>query len=57
MIKNKYTYESIKEVPTKELVDVLCEAQNEKWAAELVIGMILAELVNRKEGRWNEEKN
>lgn len=57
MIKNKYTYESIKEVPTKELVEVLCEAQNEKWAAELVMGLIMNELVKRKDKGENEEKN
>lgn len=57
MIKNKYPYESIKEVPTKELVEVLCEAQKEKWAAELVMGLIMNELVKRKDKEENEEKN
>jgi hypothetical protein len=56
MIKNKYTYESIKEAPTEELVDVLCEAQNEKWAAETVIGFILAELVDRR-NKKNDKEN
>jgi hypothetical protein len=52
---SKQNYESIKQVPTKELVDVLCEAQKEKWAAEYIITVIMAEITNRKE-KWTHEE-
>jgi hypothetical protein len=56
-MKMNYTYESVADVPTEELVDVLCEVQKKKWEVELIIGTIMNELVKRKDKKANDKKD